>query len=156
MQTIPHWTGWSYLFCIFQSLQYKTNKLQKEEDDDNDEEDNHINETPETPPPATNLEKTVRTSTSALNRKRKAWKMGKVGGASEPHVFKRTYKEPDKDQCTLYSELLAKKLRALDEKTRDFAMLEIHNIMFRLKYQNSDSDLSPCAHHSCLPWKNLA
>ncbi|CAG9787423.1 unnamed protein product [Diatraea saccharalis] len=42
----------------------------------------------------------------------------------------------DTDECDLYAQLLAKKLRKLNEHQRDVAMHEIDNIMFRAKMQN--------------------
>ncbi|XP_072929368.1 uncharacterized protein [Epargyreus clarus] len=42
----------------------------------------------------------------------------------------------DLDEYDLYGQLLAKKLRKLDEHQRDVAMHEIDNIMFRVKVQN--------------------
>lgn len=48
------------------------------------------------------------------------------------HAF--TFAEPESsDECSIYAELLAKKLRALDESTRGIAMLEIDHLMYRLK-----------------------
>lgn len=37
------------------------------------------------------------------------------------------------NECSLYGELLAKKLRGLDENDRAVAMLEIDHLMFRFK-----------------------
>lgn len=41
------------------------------------------------------------------------------------------------DEYDLYGQLLAKKLRKLDEHQRDLAMHEIDNVMFRAKMQTS-------------------
>lgn len=43
----------------------------------------------------------------------------------------------DRDEYDLYGQLLAKKLRKLDERHRDIAMHEIDNIMFNAKMQSS-------------------
>ncbi|CAB3235301.1 unnamed protein product [Arctia plantaginis] len=43
------------------------------------------------------------------------------------------------DEYDLYGQLLAKKLRKLDEHQRDLAMHEIDNVMFRAKMQSSTS-----------------
>jgi hypothetical protein len=48
----------------------------------------------------------------------------------------------DTDECDLYSQLLAKKLRKLDEHQRDIAMHEIDNIMFRAKMQSGSQTRS--------------
>lgn len=45
----------------------------------------------------------------------------------------------DFDEYDLYGQLLAKKLRKLEEHQRDVAMHEIDNIMFRAKMQGSTS-----------------
>lgn len=45
--------------------------------------------------------------------------------------------ETPSDECTLYGELLATKLRALDENIRAVAMLEIDTIMLRFKQQKN-------------------
>lgn len=43
------------------------------------------------------------------------------------------------DEYELYGQLLAKKLRKLDEHQRDLAMHEIDNVMFRAKMQSTTS-----------------
>ncbi|CAH0582892.1 unnamed protein product [Chrysodeixis includens] len=43
------------------------------------------------------------------------------------------------DEYDLYGQLLAKKLRKLDERQRDLAMHEIDNVMFRAKMQSNTS-----------------
>lgn len=43
----------------------------------------------------------------------------------------------EKDEYELYGQLLAKKLRKLDEHQRDLAMHEIDNVMFRAKMQST-------------------
>ncbi|XP_047531876.1 uncharacterized protein LOC125067367 [Vanessa atalanta] len=45
----------------------------------------------------------------------------------------------DKDEYELYGQLLAKKLRKLDERQRDIAMHEIDNIMFNAKMQSQSA-----------------
>ena len=44
--------------------------------------------------------------------------------------------ERPKDECSLYAELLAKKLRALEDNKREVVMHEISDLMFRAKMQN--------------------
>lgn len=47
--------------------------------------------------------------------------------------------KPDYDEYDLYGQLLARKLRKLDEHQRDIAMHEIDNIMFNAKMQNGST-----------------
>lgn len=58
----------------------------------------------------------------------------------------------DLDEYDLYGQLLAKKLRKLDEQHRDVAMHEIDNIMFRAKMQ-SGTQLSYTTSTSPVPRK---
>jgi hypothetical protein len=62
-------------------------------------------------------------------------------------ILRKMCERPDKDECSLYAELLAKKLRALDENKRDIVMHEISDLMFRAKMQNQNS-LSPPSPYS--------
>lgn len=48
--------------------------------------------------------------------------------------FKQMTETPAKDECSLYTDLLCSKLRTFDEKKREIAMIEIDNVMFRLKH----------------------
>nr|XP_023028104.1 uncharacterized protein LOC111516157 [Leptinotarsa decemlineata] len=41
--------------------------------------------------------------------------------------------EPDRDECSLFTQLLATKLRSFDDHTRDILMHEIDNLVFRTK-----------------------
>lgn len=43
---------------------------------------------------------------------------------------------PEKDECSLYADLLAIKLRSFDENTRGILMHEIDRLIFSAKYQN--------------------
>lgn len=58
------------------------------------------------------------------------------------HILKVMSEKPDEDECSLYTELLCKKLRALDDNTREFAMYEINNLMYRLKQQQNKPSCS--------------
>lgn len=49
------------------------------------------------------------------------------------NYFKQMNRKPEQDECSLYTELLCKKLRGLQEKTREIAMLEIDKLIFHLK-----------------------
>ncbi|XP_063547989.1 uncharacterized protein LOC134755372 [Cydia strobilella] len=55
------------------------------------------------------------------------------------YLKKATTEKRDMDEYDLYGQLLAKKLRKLDEHQRDVAMHEIDNIMFRAKMQSGPS-----------------
>lgn len=79
----------------------------------------------------------------ATTRKRKGMKIETIHNRMEEayRILKNVSEKPDKDECSLYAELLAKKLRALDENTREIVMHEISNLMFHAKMhkQNSQS-----------------
>lgn len=56
---------------------------------------------------------------------------------NETHNYLKTIAEkPRPDQSSLYADLLATKLRALDDTTRQYAMLYIDNFLFTLSTQN--------------------
>ncbi|CAH0724008.1 unnamed protein product, partial [Brenthis ino] len=56
----------------------------------------------------------------------------------------------DRDEYDLFGQLLAKKLRKLDERQRDIAMHEIDNIMFNAKMQ-SVTEVQPRSYSSSPP-----
>jgi hypothetical protein len=66
-------------------------------------------------------------------------------------ILERDTQKEDKkrDECDIYAELVATKLRKMDERTRDIAMNKIDNLLFDLKIN------PPCQHqytrpvHSC-------
>jgi hypothetical protein len=76
-------------------------------------------------------------------RKRRVMKMETIHSRMEEayRILKNVSEKPDKDECSLYAELLAKKLRALDENMREIVMHEINNLMFhaKMRKQNSQS-----------------
>jgi hypothetical protein len=53
-------------------------------------------------------------------------------------ILRKMCESPAKDECSLYAELLAKKLRALDDNKREIVMHEISDLMFRAKMQNQN------------------
>jgi len=53
-------------------------------------------------------------------------------------ILRKMCEKPAKDVCSLYADLLAKKLRALDENRREIVMHEISGLMFRAKMQNQN------------------
>jgi len=56
-------------------------------------------------------------------------------------VCERTLKQitqtPAKNKCTLFTDLLCAKLESLNEYKQDIAMMEIDNLMFRLKHSDN-------------------
>ncbi|KAJ8936514.1 hypothetical protein NQ318_022601 [Aromia moschata] len=53
---------------------------------------------------------------------------------------------PPPDQCSLYGELLATKLRTLDADTREMAMIEIDLLVYRLKHRYNESSQQHFGH----------
>ena len=53
-------------------------------------------------------------------------------------ILRKMCERPAKDECSLYAELLAKKLRALDDNKREIVMHEISDLLFRAKMQNQN------------------
>lgn len=84
-------------------------------------------------------------------RKRKELKMETIHSRMEEayRILKNVSEKPDKDECSLYAELLAKKLRALDENTREIVMHEINNLMFhaKMRKRNPQSLQAPFSGH---------
>jgi len=86
-----------------------------------------------------------------ITRKRKGLKMETIHSRMEEayRILKNVSEKPDKDECSLYAELLAKKLRALDENTREIVMHEINNLMFHAKMRKQNPQLlqAPLSSH---------
>lgn len=57
--------------------------------------------------------------------------------------LKKATEIPDKDECSLYAELLASKLRTLDENIRGYAMLKIDKLIYGLKQQTYYASSAP-------------
>lgn len=57
------------------------------------------------------------------------------------NILKKISVVPSPDICSLYSELLAKKLRDFDDNTREIAMHEIDNYLFNLKHKSQNNYL---------------
>jgi hypothetical protein len=53
-------------------------------------------------------------------------------------ILRNMCERPAKDECSLYAELLAKKLKALDDNKCEIIMHEISDLMFRAKMQNQN------------------
>lgn len=56
------------------------------------------------------------------------------------------------DECSLYGELLATKLRSLDATTRELAMLEIDQLMFRIRQQKNYTYQAPQSSSAYNSW----
>lgn len=65
-------------------------------------------------------------------------------------IIKKAY-EPNQgnkmDECSLYTNLPAVKLRALDQKTRDILMHDIDNLYFRAKYMDQSTSNNTNSQH---------
>jgi hypothetical protein len=90
------------------------------------------------PPNADNTVKVL--AESGNSRKRRRLKIDtaedRVGKAYQ--ILRNVCERPDRDECSLYAQLLAKRLRALDENKREIVTHEINNLMFRAKMQNQN------------------
>ncbi|GLV41789.1 hypothetical protein CBL_02974 [Carabus blaptoides fortunei] len=74
------------------------------------------------------------------NKKRKSNIDEKERRMEEAYNYLKDMRDkPDDDKCSLFSELLCQKLRALDENMRDIAMHEIDCLMFRFRQQQYNS-----------------
>jgi len=63
-------------------------------------------------------------------------------------ILRKMCERPAKDEYSLYAELLAKKLRALDDNKREVVMHEISDLMFRAKMQNQNFRSLPSPYSS--------
>jgi len=93
-------------------------------------------------------------------KKRKASNISIIENRMEDayNILKKVSAEPSRDECSLYAELLANKLRALDENTRETAMHEIDNYLYGLKrnqnqlrHQNNPIPINSTQTHSPYP-----
>lgn len=62
------------------------------------------------------------------------------------NILKKASVEQSPDVCSLYAELLAKKLRNFNDKTCEIAMHEIDNYLFNLKYNRAQHNYLPQTH----------
>jgi hypothetical protein len=100
-----------------------------------------------------NADRTVRAlAERGSGRKRRGLKIeaieDRVGKACQ--ILRNICEKPDRDECSLYAELLAKQLRALDENKREIVMHDINNLMFRAKMQNQNFRSIPSPYSSPL------
>jgi len=63
------------------------------------------------------------------------------------NILKKASVERSPDICSLYAELLAKKLRDFDDNTREIAMHEIDNYLFNLKHNRTQPNYLPQTRH---------
>ena len=64
-------------------------------------------------------------------------------------ILRKMCERPAKDECSLYAELLAKKLRALDDNKREIVMHEISDLLFRAKMQKSKHSVTRITIFQC-------
>lgn len=99
-----------------------------------------------TPPPEQSNFKLPKTR---RYKKRKWGNNNSLGEADETvkrmpvEAFYSPVEQNEKDDCVLYGELTARKLRVLDEKTREIVMNEIDNLLFRAKMGQGCQQSSP-------------
>jgi chromosomal replication initiation ATPase DnaA len=91
----------------------------------------------ETPREAHNSLKVL--TESGSSRKRRGMKIETVEDRVEEayQILRKMCERAAKDECSLYAELLANKLRALEDNKREIVMHEISDLMFRAKTQKS-------------------
>lgn len=69
-------------------------------------------------------------------------------------LMKKVCEQPSEvaetDECTLYANLLAVKLRSLDENTRGMLMHDIDNLYFHAKYKKQSTGLTSISSHQQL------
>ncbi|KAL4103946.1 hypothetical protein QTP88_019263 [Uroleucon formosanum] len=91
-----------------------------------------------------NLDSNFKSPSSKVTKKRKTDDKVKIIENRMDDAFtflKQISQTPVKTKCSLFTDLLCVKLQALNEKKQDIAMMEIDNIMFRLKH--SDQMVQP-------------
>jgi len=68
-------------------------------------------------------------------------------------IMKSVTEKPLKDDCSVYADLLARKLRKFDEQTREILMHDIDNLIFRTKkgLLNRTQSYSPGLYHQNPP-----
>jgi len=111
-------------------------------DDDNTIENCQLHDTTEIDDPQTpdcNF-KSPFPSSSKINKKRKSNDKVEVIEDKMNEAFtilKQITQTPAKNKCTLFTDLLCAKLESFNEYKQDIAMMEIDNLMFRLKYSDN-------------------
>ncbi|CAI6370570.1 unnamed protein product [Macrosiphum euphorbiae] len=69
-------------------------------------------------------------------------------------IMKKVCEQPSEvtetDECIPYANLLAVKLRSLDENTRGILMNDIDNLYFHAKYKKQSTDLTSISSHQKL------
>lgn len=111
-------------------------------DDDNMTENFQLHDTTETDDPQTwdfNF-KSPSPSSSKISKKRKSNDKVEVIENKMDEAFtilKQITQTPAKNKCTLFTDLLCAKLESLNEFKQDIAMMEIDNLMFRLKHSDN-------------------
>jgi len=86
-------------------------------------------------PPNTTADTVFKIPTTTKKRKASNLNTPEIENRMEDayNILKKVSAEPIRDECSLYAELIVKKLKALDENTRETAMHEIDNYLYGLK-----------------------
>lgn len=96
-----------------------------------------------------NLDNNFKSPSVKVTKKRKADdKVVQIENRmDEAFMFlKQISQTPAKSKCSLFTDLLCVKLQGLSEQNQDIAMMEIDNIMFRLKH-SADQIVQPPSYH---------
>ncbi|XP_022165321.1 uncharacterized protein LOC111030228 [Myzus persicae] len=96
-----------------------------------------------------NLDNNFKSPSVKVTKKRKADdKVEQIENRmDEAFTFlKQISQTPAKSKCSLFTDLLCVKLQGLSEQKQDIAMMEIDNIMFRLKH-SADQIVQPPSHY---------
>lgn len=111
-------------------------------DDDNMIQNSQLHDTTEIDDPQTpDCDfKSPSPSSSKMSKKRKSNDKVEVIETKMDEAFtilKKITQIPAKNKCTLFTDLLSAKLESLSEYKQDIAMMEIDNLMFRLKHSDN-------------------
>lgn len=112
--------------------------------DSNVSEDDQLQDISEMDVPQ-NLGCSLKNPSSKISKKRKSNDKVQVieNRMDEAYtLFKEMSQTPKKTKCSLFMDLLRVKLEALNETKQDIAMMEIDNLMFRLKH-STDQVVNP-------------
>jgi len=96
-----------------------------------------------------NLDNNFKSPSSNFTKKRKVDDKVKIIENRMDEAFsflKQISLTPAKTKCSLFTDLLCVKLQALSEENQDIAMMEIDNIMFRLKHSVNQM-VQPSSHY---------
>ncbi|CAI6343422.1 unnamed protein product [Macrosiphum euphorbiae] len=132
----------SFLHGIYVAKKTISTEFENLVDDDNTTENCQLHDANEIDDPQTpdcNF-KSPSPSSSKLIKKRKSNDKVEVIENKMDEAFtilKQITQTPAKNKCTLFTDLLCAKLESLNEYKQDIAMMEIDNLMFRLKHSDN-------------------